>query len=86
MNLMNINEHNVIQGIGTIITDQLPTFHVFKKVHTILASKYSTVYHQVSKVMNKKAQFKVAQRRYLNTHFFYSVDEFLMFLNESQSF
>jgi len=27
--------------------------------------------------MNKKAQFKVALKRYLNTHSFYSVEEFL---------
>jgi hypothetical protein len=33
------------QGTGTILIDQLPTLHVFKKVHTILASKYSAVYH-----------------------------------------
>jgi hypothetical protein len=34
--------------------------------------------------MNKKAQFKVALRRYLNTHSFYSVEEFLMFKNDLQ--
>jgi hypothetical protein len=32
-------------GIRTIFTDQLPTFHVFKKVHTMLASKSSTAYN-----------------------------------------
>jgi hypothetical protein len=30
-------------GIGIIFVDQLPTFHVFKRVHTVLASKCSTV-------------------------------------------
>jgi hypothetical protein len=33
--------------------------------------------------MNKKAQFKVALKRYLGAHFFYSVDESLMFENDS---
>jgi hypothetical protein len=36
--------------------------------------------------MNEKAQFKLALRTYLNIHSFYSVDEFLMFKNDSQSF
>jgi hypothetical protein len=31
------------QGIETISIDQLPTFHVLKKVHTFLASKYSSL-------------------------------------------
>jgi hypothetical protein len=34
-------------GTGTIFIDQLPTFHVIKKVHTVLASKSSTVCHQI---------------------------------------
>jgi hypothetical protein len=33
--------------------------------------------------MNKKAQFKVALKRYLNTHSFYSVEEFLTITNDS---
>jgi hypothetical protein len=31
--------------------DQLPTFHVFRKVRTILASEFSTTYHVVSKAL-----------------------------------
>jgi hypothetical protein len=34
-------------------------------------------------LMNKKAQFKVALKRYLNTHFLYSVEEFITFKNDS---
>jgi hypothetical protein len=34
-------------------------------------------------LMNKNAQCEVALKRYLNTHSFYSVEEFLMFKNES---
>jgi hypothetical protein len=33
--------------------------------------------------MNKKEEFKVALKRYLNTYSFYSVEEFLMFKNYS---
>jgi hypothetical protein len=33
--------------------------------------------------MNKKAQFKVALKRYLNTQPFYTVEEFLTFKNDS---
>jgi len=33
--------------------------------------------------MNEKAQFEVALDRYLNTHCFYSVEEFLTFKNDS---
>jgi hypothetical protein len=32
--------------------------------------------------MNEKAQFKVALKRYLNTHSVYSVDEFLLPKND----
>jgi hypothetical protein len=36
-------------------------------------------------LMNKQTQFKVASRRYLNTHSFYSVEEFLTFKNYSKN-
>jgi hypothetical protein len=31
--------------------DQLPTSHVFRRVHIMQGSKFSTVYHQVSQVL-----------------------------------
>jgi hypothetical protein len=34
-------------GIGIIFIDQVPTFNFFKKVHIMLASESSTVYHQI---------------------------------------
>jgi hypothetical protein len=37
----------------------------------------------LTSLANKKAQFEVAFKRYLITHSFYSVDEFLMFTNKS---
>jgi hypothetical protein len=42
------------QGIGSMLTDQLPTSHVFRKVHTTLASKFSTLRHLISKVLRMK--------------------------------
>jgi hypothetical protein len=36
--------------------------------------------------MNKKAQFKVALKWYINAHFFYTVEEFLMFKKQSINF
>jgi len=33
-------------------------------------------------LMNEKAQFKVALKRYLYTHSFYSVEEFITFKND----
>jgi len=56
----------------------MPTHLVLKKVHFMLASKFSTFYH-VTK--NEKAKFKAALRKYLNTHSFYSVDGVKMINN-----
>jgi hypothetical protein len=39
---------------------------------------FSSLPYSAANLKNKKAQFKVALRRYLNAHSFYSVDEFLM--------
>jgi hypothetical protein len=63
----------------TICIDQMETFHVSRKVHIMMSWKFSTVYHVISQALRmKKAHIKVALRTYLNTHSFYSVDEFLM--------
>jgi hypothetical protein len=40
---------------GTIFTDQLLTYHAFRKMHTIQASKYSAVCHQISEVLRKNS-------------------------------
>jgi len=70
-------------GIGNIFVDQLSTFHVFEKAHIVLASKSSSLPSNLRSLMNRKTQFKAASQRYLNTHFFYSVEEFVMFKNNS---
>jgi hypothetical protein len=51
---------------------------VFRKVHSILASEFSTVYHVVSNLKNEKVQSEVALKMNLNIHSFYSVDEFVV--------
>jgi hypothetical protein len=50
-----IHQYTVlIQGISTFFIDQLPTYHAFGKVHSILASEFSTVYHTVSHILRMK--------------------------------
>jgi hypothetical protein len=48
--------------------------NVFRIVHSVLASEFSTVYYLDSQ--KEKAKFNVPLRRYLNTQSFYSVDAF----------
>jgi hypothetical protein len=67
---MHIHLHTIlIKGISTIFTDQMLTYFVFKKAQSMLASEMLTVYPITSQIINKKAQFKVALRRYLHTPF-----------------
>ena len=44
------------QGIMTIFTDQLPTYPVFRRVHSILVSEYSTTSHVGSQILRIKNQ------------------------------
>jgi len=37
----------LIQGLSITFIDQMPTYLVFKKVHSMLAQKVSTIYHLV---------------------------------------
>jgi len=69
----------LLQVINTIFIEQMPTYLIFRKGHFMLASKFSTVYHAVRQSLRiKKAKFKAALRKDLNTHSFYPVDEFFM--------
>jgi hypothetical protein len=40
--------------------------------------KFSMICHLISSLMKQEARFKIALKRYLNTHSFYSVDEYLL--------
>jgi hypothetical protein len=91
MNLVVNNQEHFQQntvltlGIGTIFIDQLPTSHVFKKSTYYAGIKiFNSLPPNLRSLMNKQTQFKAALKRYLNTHPFYSVEEFLMFKNDSQ--
>jgi hypothetical protein len=44
---------------------------------------FNSIPPSLTSLVNKKAQFEVALKRYLITHSFYPVDEFLMFANNS---
>jgi hypothetical protein len=66
----------LIQGISTILIDQMPTHLVFKNVHFMLASKFLSVPPSLTILKNDKAKYKATLRKYLNTQFFSSVDEF----------
>jgi len=44
----------LIQGLSTIFVDQLSACHVFRKVHSVLASKFSIFYHIVLLVLEMK--------------------------------
>jgi hypothetical protein len=44
----------LIQGISTIFINQLPTCDAFRKVHSILASEFSLVYHIASQILRMK--------------------------------
>jgi hypothetical protein len=44
-NFKQIQVYNVlIQETNTVLTEQLPTFQVFRKIHTMLSSKHTMVY------------------------------------------
>jgi hypothetical protein len=45
----------------------------------MLGSEFLTVHYEVLLILRIERQFKVALKRYLNAHSFYSVDEFLAF-------
>jgi len=55
--------------------EQIMDLNVFRKEHTVLVVYNVTL----PGLINEKAQFTPALRRVLNTHSFYSVEEYLMF-------
>jgi hypothetical protein len=75
------NTNNFVHMLNMI------TYHLHRPVANLTCFKKSAYYSGIKIfnnlpsslkcLMNEKAQFKVALKRYLNTHSFYSVDEFL---------
>jgi hypothetical protein len=88
-NCIQINPYTalLIQGINSIfhrsVSDlsysQRSTYCAGLKMCNCLSSRLESL-------LNEKAKFKAASRRYFNTYSSYSVYEFLMFKNDSQSY
>jgi hypothetical protein len=51
--------------------------------HYSVINIFNNIPCSLKSLINKKVQFKEALKRHLNAHAFYSVDEFLVFKNES---
>jgi hypothetical protein len=65
------NKHHLHRPIANLSCLQKSAFYSSIRI-------FNSLPYSVTKLKNEKAQFKVALRRYLNAHCFYSVDEFLM--------
>jgi hypothetical protein len=65
------NKHHLHIPVANLSYFQKSAFYSSIRIFSILP-------HSVTNLKNEKARFKVALRRYLNAHCFYSVDEFLM--------
>jgi hypothetical protein len=59
------------QDTSTISINQLLTSHAWIKIFNILPSDPKSL-------MSERVRFKIALKRYFNTHSFYSVDEYLL--------
>jgi hypothetical protein len=66
----------------TIFIDQLSIFHFQKSAYYAGTKIFHSPPSNLESLTNRKAQFKVTLKLYLNTHSFYSVEEFLMFKND----
>jgi hypothetical protein len=66
---------------------QIGNFSCFQKsAYNAGIKTFNSLPSNLRRPVNRKSQFKVALKRYLNTHSFYSVEEFLMLKNESYVF
>jgi hypothetical protein len=65
------NKHHLHRPIANLSCFQKSAFYSGIRI-------FNSLPRSLTNLKNEKAQFKVALRRYLNAHSFYSVDEFLM--------
>jgi hypothetical protein len=70
------NRDHLHRLVASLLCFQKSACYAGIKIFNSLASNLRSL-------MNKKAQFRVALKRYLNTHSFFSLEEFLMFKNDS---
>jgi hypothetical protein len=71
------------QAISTNYINRLPISCFQKSAFCTGIKIFNSLPSSLTSLVNRKSQFKVALKRYLNTHSFYSVDEFLMFENDA---
>jgi hypothetical protein len=69
------NKHHLHRPIANLSCFQKSAFYSSIRI-------FNNLPYSVKNLKSEKAQFKVALRRYLNAHSFYSVDEFLMCTDE----
>jgi hypothetical protein len=70
------NKHNLHRPTANLSCFQKNAYYAGIKIFNNLPS-------DLKSLMNDKAQFKIALKRYLNTHSLYSDDEFLLSKNDS---
>jgi hypothetical protein len=70
------NKHHLHRPAANLTCFQKNTYYSGIKIFNKLPSNLKSL-------MNEKAEFTVALERYLSTHSFYSVDEFLSSKNDS---
>jgi hypothetical protein len=72
------NKQHLLRPVANLTCFQKSTYYSGIKIFNNLPSSLKSL-------VNEKARFKVALKRYLNTHSFYSVDEFLVSKTDSSS-
>jgi hypothetical protein len=69
----------LIWDTNAVFIDQLPTSHAdIKSAYCAGIKIFSNLPSDLKCLVNEKAWFKVVLKWYLNTHSFYSVDEYIL--------
>jgi hypothetical protein len=70
----------LVQGINTIIIDQLPDFRcVQERAYCAGIKIFNSTPFRFTSVMNEKVHLRVTLGRYLSMHLFNSSDQFLVY-------
>ena len=68
----------LVHRVSTIFIDQISTYLLFKSTFCAGIRIFNSWPCNLTFLKNEKTKFKVALKKYLNTHCLYSVDEFCM--------
>ena len=71
------------QVMNPIFIDQLSYLHLLKSMYYASIKIFYNLPCRLISLINDKAQFKAALKWYVNMHYFYSVDEFIIFKSGS---